>query len=63
VNHIGGVMVRVFSSSTVDHGFMNHIGGVMVRVFSSSTVDHGFVNHILEENTLTITPPMLFTNP
>ena len=32
-------MVRVFTSSVVDHGF---IGGVMVRVFTSSVVDHGF---------------------
>jgi hypothetical protein len=37
-------MVRVFTSSVVDHGF---IGGVMVRVFTSSVVDHGFIGGVM----------------
>ena len=42
-------MVRVFTSSAVDRGFIiismrvNPIGGVMVRVFTSSAVDRGFI--------------------
>jgi hypothetical protein len=42
-------MVRVFTSSAVDHGVIiismrvNPIGGVMVSVFTSSAVDRGFI--------------------
>jgi hypothetical protein len=37
-------MVRVLTSSGVDHGF---IGGVMVRVLASSVVDHGFIGGVM----------------
>ena len=38
-NCIGGVTVRVLTSSVVDLGF---IGGVTVRVLTSTVVDRGF---------------------
>jgi hypothetical protein len=70
-NRTGGLMVSVFASRVVNHGFgpvrikpktiYNRTGGLMVSVLASRVVNHGFGPVRVNPNTIKLLCVVFFT--